>query len=151
MKMLSIQFSFVTVGVAFLLWSWAWHLMGTFYHTIFYFFCEVTTLFTGSLNFSSSRRFFSIFFVALFLTLAKSSWTTFLCQFRCENIVVTMMKFSIAFRSNIHSNSLGHSSIQHLPFAIRPFAIRPGTATIWRKAFIFVRFKSACEINFNGQ
>lgn len=71
-----------------------------------------------------------------------------------------MMKFSIGFATNTTAErhpgwcrvaagaawaALGYSGN-------RPFnraAIRPGPVSIWRKEPIFVRFKSACEINFN--
>lgn len=102
-------------------------------------------LYTGFASIFSS---FSIFFlfslslvlVTVFLTLAKSSWTTFSCQFRCENIVVTMMKFSIGFAR--HSSETAHATcpMPHAPCHMPPHG----------SASIFVRFRdSACEINFN--
>lgn len=71
--------------------------------------------------------------VTVFLTLVKIPWTTFLCQFRCENIVVTMMKFSIGFAR--HSSETAHATCPMPPHG---------------SASIFVQFReSAREINFN--
>lgn len=98
-------------------------------------FCSIFSIF---LSFS-----LLLVLVTVFLTLAKSSWTTFLCQFRCENIVVTMMKFSIGFAR--HSSETAHATCPMPQCPMPPCHMPPhGSASI------FVRFReSAREINFN--
>lgn len=105
--------------------------------------CNQLFFFFAVHNFSTQVfPVFSVFFwsfslllvlVTVFLTLVKSPWTTFLCQFRCENIVVTMMKFSIGFAR--HSSETAHATCPMPPHG---------------SASIFVQFReSAREINFN--
>lgn len=113
--------------------------MGAVYSTLFLFYFWIQVFL--SIPF---YLFIFLFDVTVFLTLAKSSWTTFLCQFRCENIVVAMMKFAIAFPEQYSRTSFTFAR----PLEYSAFAIRPGTATIWRKAFIFVRFKKCMRNKF---
>lgn len=84
--------------------------------------------------------------------LRKKFVDTFLCQFRCKNIVVTMMKFSIAFSTNIrhlatHSCSVQFSSVESSSNRLILFAFLVFQYG-GRHLFLF-DLKSACEINFN--
>lgn len=102
----------------------------------FLFFCCAQLQYTGFASIFSSFSIFFFFFllflllvlVTVFLTLVKSSWTTFSCQFRCENIVDEVFNW---FRSTFKRNG---------PCHMPPHG----------SASIFVRFRDiACEINFN--